>query len=180
MKRAGALAVLAALMASGTWVAVRSQETPKKETTQPIAALAWRVGGVWTADTSRPGSGPGRIETRYQWSDNGAYIRFNTHFISEKGTLRNYDGSFFWNPEDASLEMWYTDAGGSITHGPVKLGGDIMEMTFHGEDFEGKPSDFRVKVTRKTNDDYSWLLEKKVPEGWKPLLALEYLRVAAS
>jgi hypothetical protein len=156
----------------------RGQNTAKKAApaAKPIAALAWLVGGVWTADTTRPGSAASRIETRYQWADNGAYIRFNTHFISEKGTLRNYDGSFFWNPEQNSLEMWYTDATGTITHGPVKLDGDVMEMMFRAEGFDGKPGDFRCRVTRKTNDDYNWLLEAKQPEGWKQVLTLEYLR----
>src|SRR5215470_5699819 len=70
-----------------------------REATKPIAALGWLVGGVWTADASKLGPGMQRIETRYEWSDNAAYIRFTTHFISDKGTLRNYDGNFFWNPE---------------------------------------------------------------------------------
>jgi hypothetical protein len=148
----------------------------KTEAPKPIAALAWLVGGVWTADASTLGPGMQRIETRYQWADNNAFIRFNTHFVQDRGTLRNYDGNFFWNPEQASLAMWYMNAGNAITQGPVTIDGEVMKMTFRGENFAGKPADLRVQVTRITNDHYSWRLEEKQPEGWKQLMALEYLR----
>lgn len=157
-------------------------QDPAKITTpaNPIAALGWLVGGVWTADGTKVAPGMLCIETRYQWSDNGAYIRFTTHFVRDKGTLRNYDGSFFWDPERASLAMWYMDARNSITQGPVQIYGEVMQMTFRATDFEGKPADLRVKVTRKTNDDYNWLLEEKQPDGWKQLATLEYLRLAGT
>jgi hypothetical protein len=177
MKRACILFALVTLAATG----VLAQGTEKKaETTKPVTALAWLVGGVWTADASKLGGGMQRIETRYQWSDNDAYIRFNTHFVTEKQTLRNYDGSFFWDPERSTLAMWYMDARNEITQGPVKLEGDNLSMEFRATDFEGKPADFRVQVMRKTNDDYGWLLEKKQAKGWKQVLALEYLRTAGS
>jgi hypothetical protein len=164
-----------------TMVAARGQEGVKTTApAKPIAQLAWLVGGVWTAGGSKIGSGMQRIETRYAWSDNAAYIRFTTHFVMDKGTFKNYDGSFFWDPERASLAMWYMDAQNSITQGPVLFEGDTMQMTFRAHDFEGKLADLRVKVTRKTNDDYNWLLEEKGPEGWKQLATLEYLRVAGT
>ena len=55
------------------------------DTAKPIAPLSWLVGGVWTADATKLGPGMLRIETRYQWADNNAYIRFNTHFVFDKG-----------------------------------------------------------------------------------------------
>lgn len=158
-----------------------SQETGKKAgESKPIASLAWLIGGTWTADASKAG-GPGmRIETRYQWSDNNAYIRFTTHFVSDKGAMHRYDGNFFWNPEQSTLSMWYMDPANAITQGPIKVEGDVLEMLFHGTNFEGKPADLRVRVTRKNSDLYNWLLEEKSGEGWKPLLTLDYQRSAAS
>ncbi|HEY6273865.1 MAG TPA: hypothetical protein VIX19_17940 [Terriglobales bacterium] len=146
---------------------------------KPIAALSWLVGGVWTADGSKVAPGLQRIETRYVWSDNGAFIRFNTHFVVDKGPIPTYDGSFFWDPEQSTLAMWYMDTRNSITQGPVKVDGETTEMSFHGNDFEGKPADLRVKVIRKTNDHYTWQLEEKVPQGWKQLASLEYLRLGS-
>jgi hypothetical protein len=175
-----ATAVLA-LLAAANSVAVRGQDAPAKPPApKPIAVLGWLVGGVWTAETPKDPRGLQRIETRYQWADNNAYIRFTTHFVMDKGTVKNYDGNFYWNPGQSSLAMWYMDAGNSITEGPVRLDGDVMQMTFRAEDFEGKMADLRVKVTRKSNDDYNWLLEEKIPDGWKQLFTLEYLRTPGS
>jgi hypothetical protein len=176
LQRAVLLAIAIALP-----VSARAQAAPSKPgAPKPIAAMAWLIGGVWTADAHTTAPGMQRIETRYQWSDNDAYIRFTTHFVSDQGTLKNYDGSFFWSPEQASLAMWYMDAGNSITQGPVTIRGDTMLMTFRAHDFEGKLADLRTTVTRHTNDDYAWLLEESQSGAWKPLLAFEYLRKAGS
>jgi hypothetical protein len=152
----------------------------KPDVTKPISALAWLVGGVWTADASRLGPGMRRIETRYEWSDNNAFIRFTTHFVSDKGTARTYDGNFFWNPGKSSLTMWYMDATNSITQGPVSAENDTLTVTFRGEDFEGQQADMQVILLRKTNDHYQWMLAEKQGPGWKQLAALDYLRVAGS
>jgi hypothetical protein len=71
-------------------------------------------------------------------------------------------------------------AQGVIYEGPVKVQGDVMELTFRGEDFDGKMSDLRVTVTRKISDHYNWLLEEKQADAWKQLLSLEYLRTGGS
>ncbi|HET9793945.1 MAG TPA: hypothetical protein VFS34_05735 [Thermoanaerobaculia bacterium] len=155
-------------------------ETPRPATARPIAPLAWLVGGTWTADASRLGPGMKRIETRYQWADNDAYIRFTTHFVSENGTLKNYDGNFFWNPELSTLFVWYMDARNDITQGPVTFDGDTMRITFRAPDFDGKTADMKVEVVRATNDLYTWKLAEKEGEGWKPLASLDYRRVAGS
>jgi hypothetical protein len=178
MKRAAWGMTALFLLSVGLW----GQGTEKKaETPKPISALAWLVGGVWTADASKMGPGMQRIETRYQWSDNNAYIRFNTHFVFDKGTAKAYDGNFFWNPEQKSLAMWYMSTQNAITEGPVEVNGDVMTMSFHGPDFEGKMADMKVFVARKTNDDYRWSVQEKQEDNtWKEVAALEYLRVAGS
>jgi hypothetical protein len=150
----------------------------KSSAAKPIDAMSWVIGGVWTADATKLAPGMQRIETRYQWSDNHAYIRFTTHFVFDKGTAKTYDGNFFWNPAQKSLELWYMDAQNSITASSVLVDGNQWTMAFRGEDFEGKPADLRVIVERKTNDDYRWSLAEKQADAWKELAALEYLRVA--
>jgi hypothetical protein len=150
------------------------------ETVKPISALSWLVGGVWTADASKLGPGMKSIETRYQWADNNAYIRFNTHFVFDKGASHTYDGNFFWNPTSKTLAVWYMDAENSITEGPVQVEGLSTKIRFRGQDFEGKMADMRVVVTRKNNDDYHWALQEMLAGEWKELAALEYLRTAGS
>ena len=173
MRRAITVLALVAAVSAG----VRSQEQGQSaQEAKPIQQLAWLIGGVWTADAAKMGGGMQRIETRYDWSDNHAFVRFNTHFITDKAALHTYDGQFFWDAQNRTLKMWYMDARNSITQGTITVGADAVNFDFRGTDFEGKPADLRVELLRKTNDRYIWQLEEKVPEGWKQLASLEYVR----
>jgi hypothetical protein len=183
LARIGILVVLAAASSAAlaaASAAVVAEETPAKPAARPIAPLAWLVGGTWTADASKLGPGMKRIETRYQWADNDAYIRFTTHFISEKGELKNYDGNFYWNPQRATLTFWYMDARNEIMEGPVKVDGNTMELTFRATDFDGKPADMKVDVVRANDDLYTWKLAEKKGDDWKALAALDYRRTTGS
>jgi hypothetical protein len=154
------------------------QSAPKTQTAKPMDPLAWLVGGVWTADASKLGPNMIRIETRYAWSDNNAFVRFTTHFVMKEGTLKNYDGQFFWNPGSSALQMWYMDARNELTEGKITVEDDTFRFDFHDTNFAGKLVDLRVLVTRKTNDLYIWQLEQKATDGWKQLGRLEYVRTA--
>lgn len=175
MKRLAWLCMVALAVCAA---AVGQETAPKAKSAEPIAELAWLVGGVWTADASKMGNGMQRIETRYDWSDNHAFVRFNTHFVMEKGTLRNYDGQFFWDSQGATLRMWYMNAHDEITQGTITVNGDVFDFAFKGTNFEGKPADLKVLLTRKSKDRYVWELQEKTAEGWKPMAALEYVRTA--
>ncbi len=155
-------------------VGALAQEAPKKTEPKPIGVLGWLVGGAWTADASKMGNGMQRIETRNQWADNSAYLRFTTHFVFDKGTAKQYDGNMFWDPEKKKLAMWYMAASGSVMQGPMTWEGDVLSARFTAPDFEGRIADLKVEVTRKTNDKYVWALFEKDGNGWKPLALLEY------
>lgn len=176
MKRATALLSILMMTAVVAW----TNEPVQQPETKPIKALAWLVGGVWTADSSGMGRGLQRIETRYQWSDNHAYVRFTTHFVFDKGTARTYDGNLFWNPEQKSLAMWYMNAQNEIVEGPMTIDGDTWTMTFRGASPDGKMADLRAEVTRKSPDLYHWLVREKQAGSWKEIMALDYRRVAGS
>lgn len=145
----------------------------------PISALAWLIGGVWTADASGMGQGKLQIQTRYQLSDNGSFIRFTTHFVTDQRELKNYDGNLFWDPARKSLYMWYTSAANVITEGPMTVDGDHWQMSFTGENFEGKQAALRVDVLRKSNDLYRWALSEKQGDAWKEIAKLDYVRTPA-
>ena len=70
---------------------------PAAKSPGPIHSLEWLVGGVWTTDMSKMGNGMKSIETRYIWSDNGPFVRFTTHFVTDKGTIKRYDGNFYYD-----------------------------------------------------------------------------------
>jgi len=147
---------------------------------RPIADLAWLVDGVWVADATKLGPGMQRIETRYRWSDNGGFIRFTTHFVTDKASLKRYDGNFWWDPEKKGFAMWYMNPENEVTQGPLRHEGDDFVMSFHGPDMSGQPADMEVRLTRVSPDLYHWALTEKVGDAWKPLLALDYARKSDS
>jgi hypothetical protein len=155
--------------------ALIAQPAPKASPT-PIRSLEWLVGGVWTADISMMGNSMKTIETRYSWSDNGSFIRFNTHFVGEKSTAKTYDGNLFYDSNRKSLQIWYMDAANMIVEGPMKVEGNHWSVDFRGTDFEGKMADLHVEVTRKSNALYHWALSERDADKWKPLAALDYTR----
>jgi hypothetical protein len=154
------------------------EPTPKNKIAKPMDPLAWLVGGVWTTDASKLGPEMVRIETRYTWSDNMAFIRFTTHFVMKASTLKNYDGQFFWSPASHSLRMWYMDARNELTEGSIAVDGDTFRFDFSGTNFEDKPAELRVLLLRKGNDLYTWQLQEKASEGWKEMAKLDYARSA--
>jgi len=175
MRKPGALFVLILALATLVW-----PQAPEKKAATPIHVLDWLVGGVWTADVSKMGNGMQKIETRYQWSDNNAYLRFTTHFVFDKGTARTYDGNLFWNPEQKTLAIWYMNAKNEIVEGAMQVDGDNWTVTFRGADMEGKMADLRVDVTRKSSELYHWQLKEKQADSWKDVMALDYRRLAGS
>jgi hypothetical protein len=151
-------------------------QSPAAKMPSQMQPLEWLVGGVWTTDMSKMGNGMKSIETRYTWSDNGAFLRFNTHFVTDKGTIKRYDGNFYFDPDKKTIAMWYMDSENKIYQGPIKADGDLVTFDFRGEDFEGWMADLRVVVTRKSNSLYNWALSERDNDKWKPLATLDYSR----
>jgi hypothetical protein len=145
---------------------------------QPVAALSWLVGGVWKADASKVGATT--AEMRYSWSDNGDYIRFNMHFLKGNQVSRIYDGSFYWNPQTSSLQIWNMNGKNEVMEGPVKVDGKAIAATFPAKDAAEHEVEFRMTVTRQTDSRYHWSMEEKQPSGWKELIALDYVRSQSS
>jgi len=175
MKKAALLLAVFTVIAAGL-----QAQTADTKPAKPISVLGWLVGGVWTADTSAMGNGLQKIETRYTWSDNNSFLRFNTHFVFDKGTARTYDGNLFWDPEKKSLAIWYMNAQNEIIEGPMQVDGDNWTVTFHGADPEGKMADMRAEIAHKSSDLYHWLVREKFGDNWKEIMALDYRRVAGS
>jgi len=68
------------------------------------------------------------------------------------------------------------NARNDITEGSIRINDNEFNFLFQGTDFEEKPADLRVQLTRNNHDRYIWQLAEKTPDGWKPLASLEYVR----
>lgn len=160
------------------WIAVLAfavagaQEKPVRDSQSQVRSLGWLVGGTWKAEASKDLT----IKTTYSWSDNEAFLRFKTHFVSPQADAHRYDGQFYWDPEAKRLTMWYMDAENAIYSGPITANGEVTTFAFRGEDFAGKMADLRVNVTRRSNELYHWQLTEKAGDDWKEIAALDFKR----
>jgi hypothetical protein len=147
---------------------------------QQLVPFAWLVGGAWRADTSTLPGGLKYIETRYDLAPNGRVLRFTTAFVNADGGVGNgYAGDLFFDPAANVLKMWYVDSKNVITQGPVTGDGAAWHMTFQSDSAViggSGQADFRVDVTRETNDAYAWGLFARVADAWKPVFSLRYVR----
>jgi hypothetical protein len=50
-------------------------------------------------------------------------VRFNPHFVFDKGIAKTYDRNVFWDPARKTLAMSYRSADSEITEGPVEIRG---------------------------------------------------------
>jgi hypothetical protein len=148
----------------------------KAASANPLNPLSWLVGGVWSAEATALGPGMLRIETRYRTSENRAFLRFTTHFISNSGNFKNYDGNLFYDPNLEILKIWYTDAAGAVTDGTIKVTGDHTRFSFSGLDFDDNPAELMVDMVRQFVDQYLWTLSEKIGGGSKQIARLTYVR----
>jgi hypothetical protein len=186
-RRAAALAVALAL--TSLLAAMPAQSAPdaraaaSPSATMPLPAqlapFQWLAGGAWRADLSGLPGGMKLIETRYDVAPNGV-IRFTSKFVTPDGGVANgYTGDLYFDAAAKRLTMWYIDARGEVTQGPVTLNGDVWSMTFSGDGAvigRPGPTSFRVDVARRSSDAYHWSLFADAGGAWKPVFALDYVR----
>jgi hypothetical protein len=149
--------------------------------TRPIDQLGWLVGGVWSADASSLGGGLERIDTRYEWTPNGSFIRLTTNFVTKGVATPRYAGDLFYDPSEGTLEVWYMDDSNSITHGPMKADGTKFTLSFSGPgDIVGVSGsvNYDVEILRTSPDSYQWTLFADVSNQQKKVFGLVYRRAA--
>lgn len=147
--------------------------------TRPIDQLGWLVGGVWSADASGLGGGLERIDTRYEWTPNGSFIRLTTNFVTKGVATPRYAGDLFYDPSADTLMMWYMDDRNSITRGPIKVDGSKFTLSFSGPgDVVGVSGSVQyvVEILRTTADSYQWTLFSDISNQQKKVFGLLYHR----
>lgn len=183
--RAAAALVLLALLSAPA----RSAEPAAQPLATPVpiplapqlAPFRWLAGGLWRADLSALPGGMKDIETRYEIAPTGVML-FASAFVKPDGTVANgYTGALYFDAAAKHLAMWYVDAHGVLTQGPVTVNGNVWSMTFTSDGaIVGRPgpASFRVDVARRSNDAYHWSLFADAAGTWKPVFALDYVRGA--
>ena len=92
LTRATLILSLAIVAASGF---AQSKPATPAATAEPLAPVAWLVGGTWVSDVKDPSDGTvTHVENRIRWAPNHQAIKFNTDFNGKP----HYYGFYAYNP----------------------------------------------------------------------------------
>jgi hypothetical protein len=122
----------------------------------PYAAVASLVGGTWSA-TLPPGKdgAPRSIELTFAWAQNHQGIRFDSAFVSGDKHVPYVSGLYAFNAATKKLEMFYSDAEGSLTRGPVTLTDGVLIHDLTESDSDGTVDQVQVRIAKFGQDAFT-------------------------
>ncbi len=95
---------------------------------EPLAPIAWLVGGTWVSDVKDPSDGSvTHVENRIRWARNKQAIGFNADFNGKP----HYYGFYAYNPVAKTIGFYYTNSEGELTIGTATP--DADGKTLHQE-----------------------------------------------
>jgi len=174
MKRV-ALAISLALALANVMPAQNTAAAPAA--TEPLAAMAWFVGGTWTSDVKddRDGSVT-HVAERIRWSPNHQAIDFNVEFNGKP----HYDGFYAFNPATKKIDFYYTSSEGELTIGTVTP--DADGKTFHQEfdimHTSGATGHLRSTLVRDGDNAYWFSVSMQRNGEWQQVFRIRYERKA--
>jgi hypothetical protein len=139
----------------------------------PLAPVAWLVGGTWKAEVPNPNGGAARkIEQRMERTLGGKAVRFVTKFDG----VVEYEGFFAYDAAKKQVVFAYPSASGDVTTGIVAAAPEGLLMDFTISDAQATATHYQVHVKKSGPDDYTWALFASADGGWSPLFQVKYHR----
>jgi hypothetical protein len=139
----------------------------------PLAPVAWLVGGTWKAEIARPGGGgKTKVEQQMERALGGKAIRFATRFDG----VTQYEGFFAYDAVLKQIIFGYPCASGDVTRGVAteEQGGLLMDFTISNAD--GTSAHYQVHMKKSSADDYTWSLFASSGGSWSPMFEVKYHR----
>jgi hypothetical protein len=163
---------LAVFGASGFAQAKPSTPAP---TAEPLAPVAWMVGGTWVTDVKNPSDGTlTHVESHIRWAPNHQAIDFNTDFNGKP----HYNGFYAYNPVTKAISFYYTTSHGELTIGTATPDpdGKTLNHEFDVLHADGKTEHVRSTVMRDGNDAYWFSVFLQKDGEWAQVFKIRYER----
>ena len=142
---------------------------------EPLAPVAWLVGGTWVSDIKDPSDGTvTHVENRIRWAANHQAIEFNTDFNGKP----HYYGFYAYNPVAKAISFYYTNSAGELTIGTATPDPDGKTLQHEFDIFhpDGKTGHIRSTVVRDGNDAYWFAVFLQKDGEWKQEFKIRYER----
>ncbi len=163
---------LAVFAASGF---AQSKATAPAATADPLAPVAWLVGGTWVSDVKDPSDGTvTHVENLIRWAPNHQAIEFNTEFNGKP----HYYGFYAYNPVAKTISFYYTNSAGEMTIGTATPDpdGKTLLQEFDILHVNGRTGHIRSTVVRDGNDAYWFSVFLQKDGEWAQVFKIRYER----
>ena len=166
---------LALMIATGQLFAQVKPAAPPQAPQDPLAPVAWFVGGDWVSEVKDNSDGSvTHVDNRIRWSPNHQAIVFNVEFNGKP----HYDGFYAYNPASKKIEFFYTNSEGQLTIGTATP--DADSKTLHQEfDImhpDGTTEHLRSTIERDGNDAYWFSVLMSKSGNWEQVFRIHYVR----
>jgi hypothetical protein len=164
--------MLAVFVASGN---AQSKPAASTATAEPLAPVAWLVGGTWVSDVKDPSDGTTtHVENHIRWAPNHQAIEFNTDFDGKP----HYFGFYAYNPVAKTIGFYYTNSEGELTIGTATpdADGKTVRQNFDIMHLDGKTGHIRSTLVRDGNDAYWFSVFVQKDGDWAQVLKIHYER----
>ena len=144
-------------------------------TAEPLAPVAWMVGGTWVTDVKNPSDGTLiHVENHIHWAPNHQAIDFNTDFNGKP----HYNGFYAYDPVTKAISFYYTSSQGDLTIGTATPDpdGKTLPHEFDVLHADGKTEHVRSTVVRDGNDAYWFSVFVQKDGEWGQLFKIRYER----
>jgi hypothetical protein len=142
---------------------------------EPLAPVAWLVGGTWVSDVKDPSDGTvTHVENRIRWAPNHQAIEFNTDFNGKP----HYYGFYAYNPVAKAISFYYTNSEGELTIGTATLDSDgkTLHQDFDLMHTDGRTGHVRSTLLRDGNDAYGFSVFLQKDGEWAQVFKIHYER----
>lgn len=142
----------------------------------PLAALAWFVGGTWVSEIKSPDGRALRVETNFHWAGHGRALKYVVHFHGAERAVPQYEGMYFWHPGKKHVAMVQVDRSGNLTESVITVEGETVTQENQATAADGTTRPQRVTVTRRGEDAFEFKASVQREGEWVEAVALTYER----
>ena len=150
-------------------------KTATSTSPEPLAAIAWMVGGTWVSEVKDPGDGSvTHVEERIRWSPNHQAIQFNVDFNGKP----HYDGFYAYNPATKKIGFYYTNSEGELTIGTATPDedGKTLHQEFDITHVNGSTGHIRSMLVRDGDNAYEFSVFLQKNGDWQQVFHIRYER----
>jgi hypothetical protein len=142
----------------------------------PLAALAWCVGGKWVTEVADADK-PLTIQTTFEWAGHKKAIKYAITVTAGGKTTTQYEGAYWYHPGKKSLVMLQIDKLGNVTESIVTPDATGFKQTNTVSAVDGAKREQRVEVVRDGDDAFNFRARVPKDGDWVEAVTFTYKRV---